>query len=113
MLNGGTAETIFGTPFGNVPRNLSQDAISNIANVSIGKRIKLSERSSFEFRTSFVNVFNHPNFASIDPFLEDAGAARAPGTGFGDPTLTNDVPATITFPVSASRRIVLCGTIRS
>lgn len=112
IVNGGAAETVFGTPFGNVSRNLSQDAISNIANVSVAKRIKLSERSSFEFRTSFVNVFNHPNFASIDPFLEDAGAPRAPGTGFGDPTVTNDVPATINFPVSASRRIVFGGTIR-
>ena len=112
IVNGGTAETIFGTPFGNVARNLSQDAISNIANVSVAKRIKLSERSSFELRTSFVNVFNHPNFASIDPFLEDAGAPRAPGTGFADPTVTNDVPGTINFPVSASRRIVFGGTIR-
>ncbi|MCU1256363.1 MAG: TonB-dependent receptor plug [Candidatus Angelobacter sp.] len=112
IVNGGTAQTIFGTPFGNVPRNITQDAISNIANLSLGKRIKLSERASFEFRTSFVNVFNHPNYASVDPFLEDAGAPRAPGIGFGDPTVTNDVPGTINFPVSASRRIVFGGTIR-
>jgi hypothetical protein len=112
IINGGTAESVFGTPFGNVPRNIEQDAISNVANVAVGKRFKLSERASFEFRTSVVNLFNHPNFQSIDPFLEDAGAPRAPGVGFGDPTVTNDVPTTINFPVSASRRLVFGGTLR-
>jgi hypothetical protein len=87
IMNGGTAQTVFGTPFGNVPRNIAQDAISNIANVAVGKRFKLSERASFEFRTSVVNLFNHPNYSSVDPFLEDAGAPRAPFVGFGDPTV--------------------------
>jgi hypothetical protein len=112
IVNAATAERLFGTPFGNTPRNIAQDAISNIANVSLAKRIKLNERSSFEFRASFVNVFNHPNFQSIDPFLEDAGVPRAPGAGFGDPTVTNDVPAYINFPVSASRRVIFGGTLR-
>jgi hypothetical protein len=112
IMNGGTAETVFGTPFGNVPRNIAQDAISNIVNAAVGKRFKLSERASFELRASVVNLFNHPNYASIDPFLEDAGASRAPFVGFGDPTVTNDVPSSINFPVAASRRLVFGGTIR-
>ncbi|HEY4678956.1 MAG TPA: TonB-dependent receptor, partial [Candidatus Angelobacter sp.] len=96
IMNGGTAETVFGTPFGNVPRNIAQDAISNIVNAAVGKRFKLSERASFELRASVVNLFNHPNYASVDPFLEDAGATpRAPFVGFGDPTVTNDVPSSI------------------
>ena len=55
IVNGGTAQQVFGTPFGNTPRNPVQDDISNIVNMSLSKRIKLSERTSFEFRTSFLN----------------------------------------------------------
>jgi len=32
------------------------------------------------------NVFNHPNFYSIDPFVDDAGFATE-GNGFADPRL--------------------------
>jgi hypothetical protein len=113
IVNAGTAQTIFGTPFGNMPRNIAQDAISNIANVSLAKRFKLSERASFELRANFLNVLNHPNYASIDPFVEDAGATpKTPFNGFGDPTVSNDVPSNINFPVSASRRVVFGGTLR-
>lgn len=96
IINAGEAQSIFGTPFGNTPRNPVQDAMSNIGNFSVLKRLKLSERASFEFRATMLNVFNHPNFASVDPFLEDAGLSGA-ATGFGDPTLTNSTPRTILF----------------
>jgi len=113
IMNGGTAQSIFGTPFGNMPRNVAQDAISNIANVSVSKLFRLNERASFEFRTSFVNVLNHPNYTSVDPFVEDAGAnPKAPFNGFGDPTVSNNVPGAINFPVSASRRVIFGGTLR-
>jgi hypothetical protein len=112
IVNGATAQSVFGTPFGNVPRNPVRDDKSNLTNISVYKNIKLSERASFQFRTSFLNAFNHSNFQSIDPFLEDAGAPRAPGVGFGDPTVTNNVPPNINFPVSASRRIVFGGVLR-
>ena len=110
IMNGGTAESVFGTPFGNMPRNSVQDEITNIANLSVSKRIKFSERVAFEFRATSVNVLNHPNFASIDPFIEDAGLFSA-GTGFGNPRVTNDVPGSINFPVQASRRLIFGGTI--
>jgi hypothetical protein len=113
IVNAGTAQTIFGTPFGNMPRNIAQDAISNIANLSLAKRFKLSERASFELRANFLNVLNHANYASIDPFVEDASATpKTPFNGFGDPTVSNDVPNNINFPVSASRRVVFGGTLR-
>ncbi len=83
----GNSQQVFGTPFGNMPRNLPQDAISNIANVSVMKRLKISERNSFELRFSMLNAFNHPNFTSVDPFVEDAGLSSS-FTGFGDPSLT-------------------------
>jgi hypothetical protein len=33
-----------------------------------------------------LNVFNHPNYYSIDPFIDNAGL-RSEGTGFADPTV--------------------------
>jgi carboxypeptidase family protein len=113
IVNGGTAQSIFGTPFGNTARNVAQDAISNLANVSVSKLFKIKEHASFEFRTAVVNVFNHPNYTSVDPFVEDAGATpKSPFNGFGDPTVSNNVPGTLNFPVSASRRLIFGGTLR-
>ena len=96
IINGSEAQKVFGTPFGNTPRGVAQDTISNIANFAILKRVKLTERTSFEFRTTFLNAFNHPNFTSVDPILEDAGNSGF-FNGFGDPTLTNSVPRSILF----------------
>jgi hypothetical protein len=91
IVNSGTSETVFGTPFGNTPRNVAQDAISNIGSVSVFKQIKFSERVGFSVHATAINVFNHPNFFSVDPFVEDAGL-QLQFTGFGDPTLTNSQP---------------------
>ncbi|HET9183030.1 MAG TPA: carboxypeptidase regulatory-like domain-containing protein [Candidatus Angelobacter sp.] len=96
IINGGTAESIFHTPFGNVPRNAEQDAISNIGNLSVFKNIKLSERVAFEFHATALNVLNHPNFQSIDPFLEDAGLFSNL-TGFGNPAVSDTQPRTLIF----------------
>jgi hypothetical protein len=93
IINASTAQSIFGTPFG-ARRNLSQDAITNIANLALFKNIKLNERASLEFNATFQNVFNHPNFQSIDPNIEDAGLTKsqqAPFVGFADPSVTNTV----------------------
>ncbi|HEX3153852.1 MAG TPA: carboxypeptidase regulatory-like domain-containing protein [Candidatus Angelobacter sp.] len=93
IINGAQAQSVFGTPFG-ARRNLSQDAPTNIANLALFKNIKLNERASLEFNATLQNVFNHPNFQSIDPNIEDAGLTRsqqAPFVGFADPSVTNDV----------------------
>jgi hypothetical protein len=87
IVNAGTAQSVFGTPFGNAPRNIAQDAITNVANLSVFKNVKFSEHSSFQFRASAQNVFNHPNFTSVDPFVDDAGQFGS-FTGFGDPRTT-------------------------
>ena len=87
IINAFTAQGVFGTPFGNTPRNVVQDAISNVANASILKRFRISEHNLFEFRADFQNVFNHPNFSSVDPFLDDAGQFGS-FNGFGDPRTT-------------------------
>ena len=93
IISASTAQSIFGTPFG-ARRNLSQDAPTNIANLALFKNIKLNEHASVEFNTTLQNVFNHPNFQSIDPNIEDVGLTRsqqAPFVGFGDPSVSNDV----------------------
>jgi hypothetical protein len=96
IVNSNTSQSVFGTPFGNTPRNPVRDAISNIANFSIIKNVKLGEKANFEFHTTFLNVMNHPNFASVDPFIEDAGLKGA-FNGFGDVTTTNSAPRAIVF----------------
>ena len=108
IANGGQADKIFGTPFGNAGRNIVTDAITNVANASIFKRIKFSERASFEFHATALNVLNHPNFQSIDPFLEDAGLFSG-GTGFGDPRVTN---TTVPGTNGGTRRVTIGGTFR-
>ncbi len=87
IINGGASQQLFGTPFGNAPRNGTSDAIQNTANLSVAKGIKLGEHVNFEMRATAVNVLNHFNFASIDPRLEDAGRSSF-GLGFANPALT-------------------------
>ncbi len=96
IINSNTSQGVFGTPFGNSPRNPVRDEITNIANFSIIKNIKLGEKANFEFHTTFLNVLNHPNFGSVDPFVEDAGLTGA-FNGFGDVKQTNSTPRTIYF----------------
>jgi hypothetical protein len=95
IINSTTSQSVFGSPFGG-PRNLSQDAPVNLVNLAMYKNIKLNERASFEFRGTLLNAFNHANFRSIDPFIEDAGipaAHQSPFTGFGDPSVSDDAPS--------------------
>jgi hypothetical protein len=96
ITNAKTAQTVFGTPFGNMPRNPVQDAMQNIGNASIFKNVKLGEHASFEFRTTLLNVFNHSNFTTIDPIIEDAGSTGA-FTGFGDVTQNPSITRRIIF----------------
>jgi hypothetical protein len=105
IINGGAAQSVFGTPFGNMPRNIVQNARSNLLNGALYKNFKTTERTSFEFRFSVINILNHPNFQSIDPFVEDAGNFSELN-GFGNPKVSNTSPGFIAFPQSASRRLV-------
>jgi hypothetical protein len=96
IVNGGTADSIYGTPFGNVGRNTARDAWTNTGNFTLFKNIKFTERNILQFHMTMNNVFNHANFSSVDPFLEDAGY-QLEGTGFGDPRLTSGGTRTIWF----------------
>jgi hypothetical protein len=97
ITNGGESQQIFGTPFGNVGRNTLKDAKTNISNIGIVKSFKINERSNVQFRTTMLNAFNHNNYSSVDPFIDDAGFSSFE-TGFGNPSL---------FP--STRRSVLFG----
>jgi hypothetical protein len=86
IANGLVADQTFGTPFGSVGRNTLRDARTNIANFSLSKTVKVREQFKVVWHMTMLNAFNHPNFSSIDPFIEDAGLAQE-GTGFANPSL--------------------------
>lgn len=87
IINAKTAEQVFGTPFGDVPRNPLRDAKSNIVNASIFKSFKLGEHAGFDVHLTAINAFNHFNFTSIDPNMENAGVGQF-GRDFADPSIT-------------------------
>lgn len=109
IANTGIAQSTFGTPFGNAPRNVGRDAPLNYLNLSLNKTIKLGERESFQFRFTALNAFNHANFSTVNPFVENAGNGIF-GSGFALPSLQGDsIPGS---NLAASRRIYIGGIFR-
>jgi hypothetical protein len=109
IANTGIAESVFGTPYGNVPRNAGIDAPLNYLNLSLDKTVKFNERASFEFRFTALNAFNHANFATVVPTIDTAGNPSF-GAGFGTPSLTGDsIPGS---NLAASRRFYVGGIFR-
>lgn len=96
IANGGEAQTVFNSPYGNAARNSLRDAMTNTANVTIFKDFKFWEKATLQWHMSMLNAFNHPNFSSVDPFIEDAGLLQE-GTGFGIPALTSGGNRSIRF----------------
>lgn len=105
IANTPTANTVFNTPFGNVARNYVRDAWTNIANLQFFKTINVRENFKVQWHVSMINAFNHPNFSSVDPFLDDAGLSNE-GTGFGNPALTS---GGLTTQVGSPGRIIRFG----
>ncbi len=115
ILNGPTAQSVFGTPFGSVGRNQVTDAITNTTNLEVSKNIKWGERVNITWHMSMVNAFNHPNygynlggadasstFGGIDPFVDaDAGLSNraGAGVGFADPKVFDAGHRTIRFGI--------------
>lgn len=60
------AEPANGT-FGNCPRDPLVAPGLNAWDISLQRTFKVGERVGFEFRASFFNAFNHPNFAEPSP----------------------------------------------
>jgi hypothetical protein len=101
IANGAEAQTIFGTPFGNSGRNILRDAKTNVSNIGITKSFKINERSNVQFRTTMLNAFNHNNYSTVDPFIEDAGLASFE-TGFANPSLTPSTRRSVLFGVKVN-----------
>jgi Carboxypeptidase regulatory-like domain len=101
ILNAFEAQTINGTPFGNAARNSLRDFKTNTANLQIAKTSNWGERVRIVWHMSLVNAFNHPNYNTIDPFIEDAGLVQL-GTGFANPSVQNGGNRTIRFGVKVA-----------
>jgi Carboxypeptidase regulatory-like domain len=102
IANGAEADSIYGTPFGNVGRNTLRDYWTNTGNFTLFKNIKFKERATVQWRMTMNNVFNHPQYGEteafgVNPFIENAGIP-AQFTEFATPTLTssasNECPGT-------------------
>jgi hypothetical protein len=88
ILNTYEAQVAAGTPFGNAGRNTLRDYKTNIANFQLAKTSNWGDRVRLIWHMSMNNAFNHANYASIDPFMEDAGDIGF-GTGFANPYVQN------------------------
>jgi hypothetical protein len=98
IVNGGEAQSLYGTPWGTAARNGLRDYHTNTANFSLVKTIKFNERAHLDWRMDMLNVFNHPNYGSVDPFIEDAGY-QGIGTGFANPMFTSGGNRSIAFVI--------------
>jgi Carboxypeptidase regulatory-like domain len=111
IVNGFVAQGVFGTPFGNAARNIVTDAMTNVANLGVYKQVKLAEHSAFEFHVTFLNAFNHSNFQTVDPFVEDAGlnGFSSGPVGFGN--VSNSNTGLAVSNSSPTRRIIFGGKL--
>lgn len=101
IVNGLEANGIFGTPFGDAGRNILRNYETNIGNFSVFKTTKFGERVAIRWHMTMENVFNHPNFNSVDPFIDDAGLTDE-ATGFGDVRLFSGGNREIFFGIRIS-----------
>ena len=81
VLAGAFAPPALGT-FGNCPRNPIVAPGLNAWDISVQRTFKFTERLSFQFRASFFNAFNHPNFAEPSPDLSTTITATADDGSF-------------------------------
>jgi hypothetical protein len=88
IINGGEADSVFGTPFGNAGRNSLRDYHTDVGNFTLFKNFRFGERAILRWDMTMNNVFNHPNYGSVVPFAELAGTPGA-YTTFADPQVTS------------------------
>ncbi len=98
IANGAAADQIYGTPWGSAGRNTLRDYWTNTGNFALFKTFQFTERTRLQWWMSLDNVFNHPNFTSVDPVLEDTGDGRY-FDGFAEPRLTDGGNRVIRFGV--------------
>ena len=98
IVNGAEAQTVFKSPYGNAARNSLRDAKINSGNFALIKTVQLSERVNLQWHMTLLNVFNHPNYYSVDPLVDDAGCYSL-GCGFATPSVTGDTVRQILFGI--------------
>jgi hypothetical protein len=91
VVNSLGSAKIFGTPFGNMPRNYLRGPAINQLNMSIFKNTKIGERMKLQLQASAFNVLNHPNpgyGVNANGYLPNATVENAGLTsgGFNDRT---------------------------
>ena len=101
IVNGAAAQTVFSSPYGNAGRNILRNAITNTGNFALIKTIRLHESVNLQWHMTMLNVFNHPNYSSVDPFVDDAGYYGL-GLGFATPSVTYGGNRTILFGIKLS-----------
>ncbi len=95
----------FATPapgrFGNAGRNTIIGPGANIADFSLNKLTKITERVSLQFRSEFFNIFNHPNFSLPVVDLSSPASfgtiSSTPDVAAGNPRLGDGGPRVIQF----------------
>ncbi len=78
IINAPGSAKIFGTPFGDMPRNFLHGPAINQLNMSIFKNTKIGERVKLQLRAEAYNVLNHPN----PGYGINAQPANAPSAGY-------------------------------
>jgi outer membrane receptor protein involved in Fe transport len=61
VVNSLGSAKIFGTPFGDMPRNYLRGPAINQLNMSLFKNTKIGERVRLQLQATAINVLNHPN----------------------------------------------------
>ena len=109
ITNAPFADSLYGTPYGNVGRNTLRDYHSNTANFQFFRNAKITERLNVNAYVSFINLWNHPNFISIDPFVDDAGLTTTEATGFALPSQTSGAAGAFNGPSTIGQRQIHFG----
>jgi outer membrane receptor protein involved in Fe transport len=99
VVNSLGSAKIFGTPFGNMPRNYLKGPAINQLNMSLFKNIKIGERVKLQLQSTAINVLNHPNpgyGTNANGYLpnanvESAGLSGSSFANFKDITLARRV----------------------
>jgi outer membrane receptor protein involved in Fe transport len=72
IVNGPGAAQVFGTPFGNIPRNFfTGDRVESL-DFSVFKTTRITEQVAIQYRLNMFNALNHPNFGIPNSLLLDA-----------------------------------------
>jgi hypothetical protein len=65
---------------GNTPRNFARGFGAWQMDLAVRRDFPIYERLKLQFRAEAFNVFNHPNFGTVDPFLFDSTFGQATST---------------------------------